>query len=75
MQTTHERRRREPSYTMPIIFEVLEVSLIWIVFGIFEGTLDISQWGLVSYGLSSVWFLYTFYKLKKVLSRQILYKW
>ena len=75
MNAAHERRRREPSYTMPFVFEALEVVLIWIVFGIAESTFDVTQWSLVSYGLALVWFIYTSYKLKKVLDRQARYKW
>lgn len=74
MQSSHERRRKEPSYTMPFLFEILEISLIWIVFGIFEGTLNILEWGLISYGLSSVWFIFTMYKLNNVLDRQTEHK-
>jgi len=75
MHAAHERRRKEPSYTMPLLFEALEVVLIWIVFGIVESTFDVTQWGFASYGLASLWLLYTAYKLMKVLKRQATYKW
>ena len=75
MHASHERRRQNPSYTMPFVFEALEMVLIWIVFGIAEGSLDVMQWSLISYGLSLVWFVYTFIKLGKVLNRQNAYKW
>ena len=75
MLTSHERRRKEPSYAMPFFFEILEITLIWIVFGIFEGTLDVMEWNIFSYGLSSVWFIFTIYKLNNVLDRQTQHKW
>ncbi len=75
MHIAHDRRRRNPSYTMPFVFEALEMVLIWIVFGIAEGSLDIMQWSFISYGLSLTWFIYTFVKLGKILSRQNAYKW
>jgi len=75
MHAAHERRRKNPSYTMPFIFEALEVVLIWIVFGIVEGSFDLTQWSWISYGVALLWFLYTAYKLIRVLNRQASYKW
>jgi len=75
MHAAHERRRKNPSYTMPFIFEALEVVLIWIVFGIVEGTFDMTRWNWISYALSFMWLAYTSYKLIKVLNRQASYKW
>jgi len=75
MLAAQDQRRKQPSYTMPFFFEALELTLIWVVFGIFEATLDITQWSIFSYGLAAVWFLYTFYKLQKVLERQTMHKW
>ncbi|PHR55271.1 MAG: hypothetical protein COA44_11230 [Arcobacter sp.] len=74
MLATHEKRRKEPSYTIPFLYEILELALIWIFFSLIEGTTNITQWGLLSYSGSSVWFIYTFYKLKRVLNRQIVHK-
>jgi len=75
MLAAHEKRRKEPSYTIPFLYEALEVVLIWIVFSIFEGSMNILEWGAFSYIVASVWFLYTFYKLRKVLQRQVLHRW
>ena len=75
MSFTNERRRKHPSYTSPFLFEVLELTLIWIVFGIFEGTLDLFQWSVLSYSVASLWAMYTIYKLNKVLDRQTQHKW
>lgn len=75
MHASHERRRKEPSYTMPFIFEALELVLIWIVFGIFEGTFNVMHWSIISYMAALIWISYTIYKLIKVLKRQLIYKW
>jgi len=75
MLAAHEKRRKEPSYTIPFVFEALEIILIWIVFGILEGSMDIMQWSTISYLVAGAWFLYTFYKLRKVLQRQIVHRW
>ena len=75
MLFAHDKRRHEPSYSTPLILEGLEVLMIRIVFSIFEGTFNIVAWSLLSYMLASVWFLYTFYKLTRVLDRQNMHKW
>lgn len=75
MQNTHERRRNKPSYSIPFLFEGLEITLIWLVFGLFEGSMNVTQWSVVSYALASIWALYTFYKLNKVLKRQLIHQW
>lgn len=70
MQTPDERRRKKPSYLLPFMYEILEITLMLIVFGIFEGTFNIFEWSVMSYSLSSAWFIFSMYKLNKVLSRQ-----
>ena len=70
MLASHEKRRREPSYTIPFFYEGLELTLIWIVFSLIEGTSNIYAWSILSYLGASTWFMFTFYKLRKVLDRQ-----
>ena len=70
MHSEQKRRNKKSSITTPFLFEVLELILIWIVFGIFEGTLNVFAWGLISYGFSAVWVIYTIMKLKRVIKRQ-----
>lgn len=71
----NDRRRKTPSYVVPFLYELLEMVMIWIVFSLFEGTVDISTWSLMSYGLAGSWFMYTFYKLMRVLNRQVHHNW
>ena len=70
MQSIDERRRKKPSYILPFLFEILELALIWVVFGIYEGTFNIMEWGMLSYSLSAAWFIFSIYKLNRVLDRQ-----
>jgi len=71
MIAAQNKRRTEPSYTVPFVFEGFEVALIWITFSIYEGSFNVQVWSSVSYFLSAVWAVYTLYKLKKVLIRQL----
>ena len=75
MLAAHEKRRKEPSYAIPFFYEILEILLIWVVFSLIEGSLNIFVWSLFSYLVAGVWFLYTIYKLRRVLMRQTIYKW
>jgi len=75
MLAAHEKRRKEPSYTIPFLYEMLEIMLIWVVFSLLEGSMNISTWTIFSYVGSGLWFLYTIYKLRKVLIRQTIHKW
>ena len=70
MLATTDRRRHTPSYTIPFIFESLEIIMIWIVFSIVEGSFRMAEWSVVSHVLALGWLLYTLYKLTRVLDRQ-----
>jgi len=75
MLAAHEKRRKTPSYTMPFFYEILEIMLIWVVFSIIEGNMNILAWNMFSYAVAGTWFLYTVYKLRKVLIRQTIHRW
>jgi len=75
MLAAFDQRRKKPSYTIPFFFEALELVMIWIIFGIAEATLDVSQWNTLTYALCFVWIAYTLNKLKKVLIRQTVHTW
>jgi hypothetical protein len=75
MFSVNDQRRKKPSYAIPFFFEVLELVMIWIVLGIAEASLDITQWHTVTYVLGLTWLIYTLYKLNKVLIRQTQHKW
>lgn len=75
MLAAHEKRRKNPSYAIPFLYEILEIMLIWIVFGLLEGSINIFTWSIYSYIVSGAWFIYTIYKLRRVLMRQTIHKW
>lgn len=70
MQAVQNRRRRRVSYAVPFLYEGLEVLLILIVITILEGSPQIGEWSVFSYALGTSWFLYTLYKLGKILGRE-----
>ena len=71
MIAAQDKRRTEPSYTIPFVFEGFEIALIWITFSIYEGSFNVQAWSAVSYFLAAVWCIHTLYKLRKVLIRQL----
>ncbi len=65
-----EKRRKNPSYAIPILFFSLELILMWLVLGIFNWTLDIQQWHTYTYPISVIWIIFSGAKLVFVLKRQ-----
>ena len=74
MHVANDNRRTTPSYTIPFLHFALEILLIWVAFSIVEGNANIATWNVYSYIVSSVWFIYTVYKLKQVLIRQTIHR-
>lgn len=70
MQEKDSKRRRRPSYAAPLFFAGLEGLLIVIVFTILEGSVNIKEWGLLSYVFGAIWLFYTLYKTVRVLNRE-----
>lgn len=65
-----EKRRKRPSYIIPILFFCLELILMWLVLGIFNWNLDISQWHPYTYPVSVFWIIFSSAKLFFVFKRQ-----
>jgi hypothetical protein len=65
-----EKRRKRPSYFIPILFFCLELILMWLVLGIFNWNLDIAQWHTFTYPVSVIWIIFSSAKLVFVLKRQ-----
>lgn len=65
-----EKRRKNPSYAIPVLFFCLELILMWLVLGIFNWTLDITQWHTYTYPVSLIWIIFSTAKLFFVLKRQ-----
>ncbi len=65
-----EKRRKNPSYVIPILFFCLELILMWLVLGIFNWTLDIAQWQTLTYIIALMWIVFSGAKLVFVFKRQ-----
>ncbi len=65
-----EKRRRRPSFVIPVIFFLLEMVLMYLVMSLINWDLDYSQWHIYTYPFVAVWFIYSALKLYFVLKRQ-----
>lgn len=70
LRTFIEKRRKRPSYVIPFLFFFLEMVLMWLLIGIFNWSLDITQWHTVSFAVAAVWIIFSSVKLAIVLKRQ-----
>ncbi|MCK9373764.1 MAG: hypothetical protein M0P91_11235 [Sulfuricurvum sp.] len=61
--------QREPSLFKPFIYYALEISLLLLIIGTFELSIDPTTWSNVSYIISTMWVTYTTIKLFRVLTR------
>ena len=66
----NERRRENPSYTIPSFYLALELTLGWLVLSFAEFTTQISEWSMLSSLVLSIWALYAFNKYINILMRQ-----
>lgn len=65
-----ERRRANPSFTVPFVFFSLEVLLGGLILSLIELTPNPYEWSVVSYALGAGWIIYSAKKLVRVLLRQ-----
>ncbi len=68
-----EKRRKRPSYIIPIIFFLLELILMWLTLSLFNWDLDISKWHIYAYPVVLIWVTISAVKLNIVLKRQHLF--
>jgi len=65
-----EKRRKSPSYFIPVLFFCLELVLMWLVLGLFNWDLDVGQWHTFTYPVAIIWIIFSSAKLTFVLKRQ-----
>jgi len=65
-----EKRRRRPSYLIPILFFMLEILLVWLVISLLNWDLNILQWNVYTYAIALAWIIFSIIKLMIVLKRQ-----
>jgi len=65
-----EKRRKRPSYLVPVTFFSLEMILMYLVMSLINWDLDSYQWHIYTYPFVIIWFIYCSLKLYFVLKRQ-----
>jgi len=65
-----EKRRRRPSYIVPLIFFGLELLLMFLLISLFNWEINPLQWNVYSYPIFLIWIIYISAKLYLVLRRQ-----
>ena len=65
-----EKRRKYPSFVIPIIFFSLEMALMYLVMSLINWDFYCYQWHAYTYIFVAVWFTYSSFKLYFVLKRQ-----
>jgi len=65
-----EKRRKQPSLSIPIIYLCLEILLMHLLLSLFNWNLDLLEWNIYSYPIFIMWILFSAIKLSIVLKRQ-----
>lgn len=65
-----EKRRRRPSFSVPILFLSLEIILMYLVMSLFNWDMDFFKWHIYTYPFVVIWLIYSSLKLYFVLKRQ-----
>jgi hypothetical protein len=65
-----EKRRRRPSFVIPVIFFLLEMVLMYLVMSLINWDLNVYQWHIYTYFFAVAWCIYSILKLYFVLKRQ-----
>jgi len=65
-----EKRRKEPSYLVPIAFSAMELLMMWLLLSLFNWDINPLNWNVYAYGVTLVWIIFSGVKLSIVLNRQ-----
>ena len=65
-----EKRRKRPSFTVPVIFSLMEVVMMWLLLSLFNWEINPLEWNVYAYGVAVVWIIFSSVKLSIVLKRQ-----
>ena len=68
-----EKRRKRPSYIIPIAYFHLEMILMWLTLSLFNWDIYIQNWNIYTYPIAVIWIIFSGVKLNIVLKRQFLY--
>ncbi|PHR58511.1 MAG: hypothetical protein COA44_03445 [Arcobacter sp.] len=65
-----EKRRKRPSYLVPIAFSLMEIMMMWLLLSLFNWAINPLEWNVYAYGVTIIWILFSSVKLSFVLKRQ-----
>jgi len=65
-----ERRRKKPSYIVPIVFFLLEMLMLWLLMSLFNWNIDMSEWNVYTIIPSIIWIIFSSAKLYFIFKRQ-----
>jgi len=65
-----EKRRRRPSYLVPLLFFLLELTMMWLTLSLLNWNMNILEWNVYTYLAAAVWIAFSSIKLGIVLKRQ-----
>jgi len=65
-----EKRRRRPSYLMPLLFFVLEMVLMWLSVSLLNWDTNMKEWNVYTYPIPVIWIIFSITKFFSVLRRQ-----
>lgn len=65
-----EKRRRRPSYIVPALFFLLEMTMMWLVISLFNWDLNPLRWDVYAFPFALLWIAFSSIKLFIVLKRQ-----
>jgi len=65
-----EKRRRRPSYLMPLLFFVLEMVLMWLSVSLLNWDTNMKEWSVYTYPIPIIWIIFSITKFFSVLRRQ-----
>jgi len=65
-----EKRRKEPSYLVPVLFSLMELLMMWLLLSLFNWDMNPLNWNIYAYGVAVLWLVFSGVKLSIVLKRQ-----
>ncbi len=69
-RTFMEKRRRRPSYVIPSLFFLLEITMMWLLASLFNWDFNPLNWNIYAYPVIFLWMAFISIKLSIVLKRQ-----
>lgn len=65
-----EKRRKRPSFLVPLAFFLMEAIMMWLLLSLFNWDINPLEWNVYAYGVYFVWLVFISIKFSIVLKRQ-----